>query len=414
MKSTILVLLAAVTAHAAEFSTGQAARLVIGQRTFTEENQGADQNLVGGVGGDAYAGDMLFVVDSNRIGAAPVNQRVLIFKNVSSSFPKPTDELFYDRPCPVCLGTADGVLGQKTLTTFVEPDLTKNSNDATSNNMSSPVSVTSDGVRLYVTDLGHNRVLIWNSIPTSNFAAADVVVGQPDMTSSDANNSAKLCPSNGTDSTTNTPTYPELCEKTMNFPRFALSDGRRLFVADGGNDRVLVYNAFPTQNGQSSDVILGQTDEFSDSVTDSTDTFRPDSNILRSSPNTIRTPLALAFDGTNLYVSDPFDRRILVFTPGLATVPITGITNAASRSVFAIGSIIVGGTIKAADTVTVTINAATYTYTIVAADTLATVIQNVADLINGKANATPDPNVVATPNPGFNELLLTSKVGGLD
>ena len=41
-------------------------------------------------------------------------------------------------------------------------------------------------------------------------------------------------------------------------------------------------------------------------------------------------------------------------------------------------------------------------------------IQNVADLINGKANATPDPNVVATPNPGFNELLLTSKVGGLD
>src|SRR5207249_11650439 len=80
MKSIILVLLAAVVAPAAEFSTGQAARLVIGQRTFTEALQGARQDLVGGVSGIAYAGDMLFVVDANRVGAAPVNQRVLIFK----------------------------------------------------------------------------------------------------------------------------------------------------------------------------------------------------------------------------------------------------------------------------------------------------------------------------------------------
>ena len=54
--------------------------------------------------------------------------------------------------------------------------------------MLNPVSVTSDGVRLFVTDLGNNRVLIWNSIPTSNGAAADVEIGQPDMTSSIANN----------------------------------------------------------------------------------------------------------------------------------------------------------------------------------------------------------------------------------
>src|SRR5258708_29644225 len=160
------------------------------------------------------------------------NLRVLIFNSIPTSNG----------------ASADLVLGQKTLTTFVEPDLTKNSNDATSSNMSSPVSVTSDGVRLYVTDLGHNRVLIWNSIPTSNFAAADVVVGQPDMTSSDANNSAKLCPSNGTDSTTNLPTYPELCEKTMNFPRFALSDGRRLFVADRRTELVLVCYTVPTRH----------------------------------------------------------------------------------------------------------------------------------------------------------------------
>jgi hypothetical protein len=32
-----------------------------------------------------------------------------------------------------------------------------------------------------VADLGNNRVLIWNSIPTTNQKAADVVVGQKDM-----------------------------------------------------------------------------------------------------------------------------------------------------------------------------------------------------------------------------------------
>src|ERR1700674_2628335 len=112
MKSISLVLLAAAAASAADFSTGQAARLVIGQQTFTEAAQGANQNLVGGVGGVAYAGDMLFVADGNRVGASPVNQRVLIFKDLSSVLPRPTDELFYYSRCPVCLGNADVVLGQ--------------------------------------------------------------------------------------------------------------------------------------------------------------------------------------------------------------------------------------------------------------------------------------------------------------
>ncbi|HEV2687458.1 MAG TPA: IPT/TIG domain-containing protein, partial [Bryobacteraceae bacterium] len=37
-----------------------------------------------------------------------------------------------------------------------------------------------------------------------------------------------------------------------------------------------------------------------------------------------------------------------------------------------------------------------------------------ADLINGVASGTPDPSVVARPNPGFSELLLTSKISGAD
>ncbi len=76
---------------------------------------------------------------------------------------------------------ADLVLGEPNFTTA--PAATVSDLPATASNLFSPVAVTSDGKRLFVTDLGHNRVLIWNSIPTQNGQAADVVVGQPDMTS---------------------------------------------------------------------------------------------------------------------------------------------------------------------------------------------------------------------------------------
>ena len=120
---------------------------------------------------------------------------------------------------------ADLVLGRPNFTTFVEPDISKVAVSATATSMLNPVSVTSDGTRLYVTDLGHNRVLVWNSIPTQNGQPADIALGQPDVAStdtisaSDPNNSHYLCPSNGTDSTTNQPTYPYACAATLSFPR---------------------------------------------------------------------------------------------------------------------------------------------------------------------------------------------------
>jgi uncharacterized protein (TIGR03437 family) len=538
MKHLSLFFLSCVLASAADFLTGQAARITIGQNTFTSQDTGGPSAFqLGAVSGIAFANNTLFVVDSNHIQGDPVNNRVLIFNNVSSLIPAPTSDIPQGTRCPVCVGNAgrggasvvlgqpdfsttainlsqnglrtptgvasdgkilvvadtdnnrvliwktipttngvnaDLVLGQPNFTTgspglsattmrgpqgvwiqgtrlFVadthnhrvlvwnnipttngqaadyvlgEPNLssapaaTQGDLPPQANNLFAPSSVNSDGTRLFVTDLGHDRVLIWNNIPTQTQQPADVVLGQPDMISEIDNNSQKLCKSNGTD-TTGALTYPARCGATLSFPRYALSDGTRLFIADGGNDRVLIYNSIPTQNGQTADVILGQPDEFSDVVTDSIDTFFPDANILSSSPNTIRTPLALAWDGTNLFVTDPFDRRVLVFTIGQTNVPINGITNAFSLAVYALGSIDFSGTIAAADTVTITTTDAlgtvsTYTYTIVAADTLTTIIQNLADLINGKTSGTPDPNVIARPNPGFSELLLTSRVPGAD
>jgi len=530
------------------FLTGQAAREVFGQPVFTLEGSGnPNQDQLGAVDGVAYANNTLFVVDSNHLQIAPVNNRVMVYTGISRYIYAPTAEIPQGSRCPVCIAHADVgnaslvlgqpdfvtttdpyttqsgfrnptgiasdgnilvlsdtdnnrvliwktipttidqpadlVLGQPDFTTvqpiklnssqfrgpegvwiqgtqlFVadtqnhrvmiwntiptannqpadlvlgEPNFTTSPPSTTSDlpptasNLFSPVSVTSDGTHLFVTDLGHHRVLIWNSIPTQNGQAADVVVGQQNMTSeldnggissciasttldADGNPTYSgctptICPSTGMDSAGN-PLYPLRCGVTMELPRFALSDGKRLFVADGGNDRVLVYDSIPTSNGAKADVYLGQPDEFSDQVTSNANSFRPDANILEAAPNTVRTPLSLAWDGTNLYVSDPYDLRVLVFTPNSPNVPINGITNAFSLSTSAIGTVSLSGTITAGDIITITITppgastGTNYAYTVVNSDTLISITQNLANLIDGLTKGTPaDPNVLATAN----------------
>jgi uncharacterized protein (TIGR03437 family) len=558
---------------ATEFLTGQSARQVIGQPTFTTEGQSLPSAFqVGAVQGLAYANNTLFVVDSNLHALIPpVNNRVLIYNNISQFIYNPTDEIPQGGRCPVCIGTpsvgqASLVLGQPDFTTTTNPYLTQSgfrnptyiasdgkilvladtdnnrvliwktipttidqpadivlgqadfttaalgltasalrgpqgvwvqgtqlfvadtqnsrvliwnsiptSNNQpadlvlgepnfttappattsvlppTASNLFSPVSVTSDGKRLYVTDLGNNRVLIWNSIPTQNAQPADVVVGQPNMTTGGDNNYAGTCVSNGTDSagyptfpsgcqtfcpsigvdSDNNPIYPIRCGYTLSYPRFALSDGQRLFIADGGNDRVLVYDSIPATNGVKYDRNIGQTDEFSDQVTTSTDTFRPDANILESAPNTTRTPYGLAWDGANLYVSDPYDVRVLVFTMGTPNIPLTGVTNGASLNTYAVGTVSITGTITATDTITIDVispgvsattcpatGIACYTYTVLSTDSLASIVQALANLINGTAKgSTPDPNVIASANIVAGTLFvvnLTAREPGLN
>jgi hypothetical protein len=556
MKCIGLFFLGAAVACAADFTTGQAARAVLGQETFTAQNDQPSASVLGGASGIAYANDTLFVADSNRVSAGPINHRVLLFQNLSATLPLPGAELTYDRKCPVCVGqasvvlgqpdfvtntenvpatanglrlptavasdgvhlvvadtnhnrvliwnsiptvndqpadvvvgqpdftsasvpgntpnqksmrgpqgvwiqngklyvadtqnnrvlvynriptsngaAADVVLGAPNFTSFVEPDLTQQKTDALANNMLNPVSVTSDGIHLFVADLGYHRVLIWNSIPSSNGAPADVAVGQPNLTSSLSNNSFTIDPNDtnhvehavlctmatGVDANNN-PTYPPHCNATLSFPRFALSDGgTRLFIADGGNDRVLVFNQIPSQSGQSGDYVIGQLGGEINQASDAADS--------------LRSPMALAWDGTNLYVSDAFNRRITVYSIGANVVPYSGVRNAASMKIFALGGVTLTGSITADDSITITIgnsatNAATctpptatatgttstncgnaYTYKILKADTLDTVVTALVNQINA---GNGDPNVLAYPDHITEAVLMTAKAEGTD
>ena len=72
------------------------------------------------------------------------------------------------------------VVGQANMTTKVGA--------STSQKMSFPSHIASDGTRLLVPDAGHNRIMIFNTILTSNYPACDLVIGQPNITSGTLNN----------------------------------------------------------------------------------------------------------------------------------------------------------------------------------------------------------------------------------
>ncbi|MEQ1946162.1 MAG: hypothetical protein ABL995_03170 [Bryobacteraceae bacterium] len=311
---------------------GQKADIVLGQADFvTQAVPAASASSLRGPQGVWLQNGKLFVADTG-------NNRVLIWNSIPTRNNQP----------------ADLVLGQPNFTSTTPQQIVDQDLPTAASNLLSPTSVTSDGTRLYVSDLGFNRVLIWNSIPTKTQQPADVEIGQKDMTKSVANDSANLCPANGADSDNN-PTYPARCDKTLNFPRFVLSDGKRLFIADGGNDRVLVYNTIPTSNAAAADVVLGQPDFASDIVTNPSGfTFSADPTTV-SAANVTPTPTSLAWDGTNLYVADATDYRILVFTPGEQNVPTNGVVNFASRDIYALASITIGGTIVPGNVVNLSI-----------------------------------------------------------
>lgn len=80
------------------------------------------------------------------------------------------------------------------------------------------------GVQLAVIDMSNNRVLIWSTFPTSNNQAADIVLGQADFISNDANR-GNACPD----------------AATLSAPTGVLFNEEKLIITDTQNNRVLIY-----------------------------------------------------------------------------------------------------------------------------------------------------------------------------
>lgn len=285
MKYFSLFVLSSALAYGADWVTGQAARLVIGQPTFTAQNTGTPSAFqLGAVGGIAYANNTLFIVDSNRVQATPVDNRVLIYNNISSFALPPTTLIPQGIRCPVCAGTPDTepasvVVGQ--------PDFTTITTGHTASTFRTPTGVATDGKILIVTDTDNNRVLIWKSIPTSNGQNADIVLGQPDFVTVQAPGVVN--------------------NKSFRGPQGVWIQGTQLFVADTQNHRVLIWNHIPTSNNEPADLVLGQPNFTTATQQDQTtaETATNAANLLN--------PVSVTSDGIRLFVTDLGHNRVLIW-----------------------------------------------------------------------------------------------------
>ncbi len=251
-------------------SNGQAADFVLGQATFDTDGDSDAANGITDPSGSATDGTNLYLADYG-------NHRVLIWNPA----PTTTQE------------AADIVLGQAGF------DLSDE--DCSAGGMNHPEAVAVGGDKLVVADAGNNRVLIWNTIPTSSSTPPNLVLGQADFVH---------CTENDDDQDESADAGPTA--RTMSYPAGVWTDGTRLAVLENDNRRVLIWTTFPTSSFQPADLVIGQSNftnfEENDDDQDGTEDDAPTARVLGSSnyggPD---------FDGRYFCVPDTSNNRVLIW-----------------------------------------------------------------------------------------------------
>lgn len=221
---------------------------VVGQADFLggQANRGGtvtDGGIAQPLGGIATDGEKFYLADYG-------NNRVLGWNSIPSSSSV----------------SPDFILGQ------INP--TSSTPGTAADRFALPAGVAVSGSKLVLADAGNNRVLIWNSLPTSNLPA-DVVLGQADFTTND----------------------PLASATGLSFPAAVMVANNQLFVADQNNNRVLIWKSLPTVSASAADVVLGQRDFTTNAAGDEEDG--------------LNNPAGLWTDGFRLLVGDSGNNRVL-------------------------------------------------------------------------------------------------------
>ena len=246
-------------------SNGVRADVVIGQADFVsrQPNQGGGPaaNTIRSPAGIAVMNGKLIISDKD-------NRRVLIYNRVPTTNDTP----------------ADVVIGQSVFTA----NTANQGRAVAADTLNNPWNIFSDGERLFICDYTNNRILIYNTLPVSNGASADIVMGQPDM------NSNGLYPGGGL--------------SARNMAGIGIySDGRRMFISDYTNNRLLVYKQIPATNFEPADYVLGQSNFSSGAANRGGG----------GAANTLVTPYGNStMAGQRLIVPDTSNNRILIFNLG--------------------------------------------------------------------------------------------------
>lgn len=240
--------------------------IVIGQPSFATVNQNNTYNpqsyTMGSPRSILKVGSRYFVVDL-------LNNRILVFENSLS-------------------GTPSYVLGQPD---FISGLFNNNNSviEVTAKGFFKPSQLTSDGIHMALADNSNNRVLIWNTIPTRTYQPADIVIGQADFSQRESNRGLAAATS-----------------MTLSGPAGVIYIGSKLVISDQLNNRLLVYNSTPTQNGTAADLVIGQGDFI-------TSSFNRTGSTTVSSAKSLYWPYSLSTDGVKLLVADAYNNRVLVW-----------------------------------------------------------------------------------------------------
>ncbi len=231
----------------------------LGQSLPTDSSAGLGQDGLDAPRDVASVGNVLAVVDS-------VNNRVIIYDGIpvgATNASRVWGQASWNSAAPVCSGTG----------------------------LSDPASVFIVGTKLIVADSGNNRVLIWNSVPLDATVEPDLVLGQPDLGQCQRN-------------TDGANQVGVVANNTLFRPSGVWSDGTRLVVSDAGNNRVLIWESFPTGDQQVAQRVIGQT---SFSAGDA----NGGSGI--ASASTLSNPGQVHSNNTQLCIADSDNNRVLVW-----------------------------------------------------------------------------------------------------
>jgi hypothetical protein len=146
---------------------------------------------------------------------------------------------------------------------------------------------TVDG-KLIVADTAQNRIFIWNKMPATQYQKPDVILGQLNASDTERNSGG------------------EASAATLLYPSGVWSDGKKLIVADAWNHRVLIWNSFPTENGQTADVVIGQP-----TMQNNLPNVKGVGS--NASAKNLYWPYGVWSDGEHLWIADTGNRRVLFY-----------------------------------------------------------------------------------------------------
>lgn len=194
---------------------GQAADIVLGQADFYSEGPARGQ---GDFPNGLHLPTGVLVADGKLLIADAWHHRILVWNAVPTTSQTPPDyaigqsDLLHVQPNRGVAASADGLYW--------------------------PYGLAFVAGRLYVTDTGNRRVLVWSGIPPKDAPAA-WVIGQPDFVSTGENRDGPIA------------------ANSFRWPHAVGGNEHQLWIADAGNHRVLGWDG-PLLLDRPADRVLGQ------------------------------------------------------------------------------------------------------------------------------------------------------------